>query len=79
MLKGENIKWAYKSCTPLALFLFSDPFSSRDDFHYQNYLSFKKCWALMEETDSDLSSVVSTILCQLSKLPTSVYSIHFQV
>ena len=67
MIKGENIKWAYKSYTVLALFSFSDPFSSRDDFQYPNSLSFKKCWVLLEEKDSDVFSVVSITLYKLSK------------
>lgn len=34
--------WAYKSCTPLALFSFSDPFSIRDLFQYPNSVRLKK-------------------------------------
>lgn len=62
----EKIKCRLQSCAHPALSLFSGTFSIRDLCQYPNSLSCEKCKALVEEADSVLSLVVSTIPYRLS-------------
>lgn len=61
--------WVDRNSTPLALFLFSDPFSIRGLFQYPNFLSFKKkkVWAIMKRVKLGPFSAVSVILNKLPK------------
>lgn len=64
----EKIKCGPTKAVSLLHFpYFQTLFSIRDLFQYPNSLSFKKWQALIEETQSDLSFVVSTILYSLSR------------